>query len=152
MGLDAKGSKLNMPDINEDQQFVPPDFGALRREADSARSAAILGTPLVRPFEDMVHPEVKRYLRYFQFGHLPAHLAVVSRPFCDMAYDLASRYTGPQLIVTLRSLLRAKDDAVRCALDERTAQLEPRPARFAAVDDVAQTAAAVLEAHEAGGN
>lgn len=95
---------------------------------------------------DQMHPEVQRVLNYFAFGHLPGYLAMVSRPFCDLAWDLAGQFSGPQLTVTLRNLLAAKDDAVRCALDARRKDVR------SAVDDATRdTAAAVLEAHEAGG-
>ena len=101
-----------------------------------------------RPVDEM-HPEVQRVLNYFRFGHLPGYLAMVSRPFCDLAWDLAGQFSGPQLIVTLQSLLRAKDDAVRCALDVRAAELRPLAAQI--VQEAHDVASLVMDAHNAGG-
>lgn len=56
-------------------------------------------------------------LQYFEFAHLPDHLAVVSQPFCQLAQDLV--HTLPRCAersVALRKLLEAKDAAVRAAL------------------------------------
>lgn len=53
-------------------------------------------------------------LRYFQFEHLPDRLRIVSRPFCDLAYQTAKDLPqGPEVAAALRKLLEAKDCAVR---------------------------------------
>lgn len=57
-------------------------------------------------------------LQYFQYGHLPPHLKLVSAPFCTLAWKLVR--TLPHNAETeeaLRKLLEAKDAAVRSALD-----------------------------------
>lgn len=63
-------------------------------------------------------------LRFFRYAHLPSGLANVSEPFCKLAFDLAERHAGPQLMpgshaevaAALRKLLEAKDCAVRAVL------------------------------------
>lgn len=53
-------------------------------------------------------------LRYFTFGHLPPHLADVSKWFYNLARHLAETLPdGPEKTVALRKLLEAKDAAVR---------------------------------------
>jgi len=64
-----------------------------------------------------MHPSTEHILRYFDFAHLPPHLAEVSRPFAALANDLANTLDGPELTVALRKLLESKDAAVRAALD-----------------------------------
>lgn len=63
-----------------------------------------------------VHPATEGVLQYFEYEHLPAHLQEVSKPFGDLARDLAEKLTGPELTVALRKLLEAKDAAVRAAV------------------------------------
>jgi hypothetical protein len=62
------------------------------------------------------HPAVEAILRYFAWEHLPAHLQEVSRPFAELAYQMADRLQGAELTVGLRKLLEAKDCCVRAAL------------------------------------
>lgn len=60
------------------------------------------------------HQSVVAVLRHFRHGHLPEHLAVVSRRFADLAIELANTLPeGPDLTCALRDLLAAKDNAVR---------------------------------------
>ena len=65
------------------------------------------------------HPELEPIIRFFQYSHLPTHLARISQPFHELACeiienedlnDTAERYEG------LRKLLEAKDCIVRSAL------------------------------------
>jgi hypothetical protein len=63
-----------------------------------------------------IHPATEGVLRYFDYEHLPAHLQEVSKPFGDLARDLAQKLDGPELTVALRKLLEAKDAAVRAAV------------------------------------
>src|SRR5689334_18964476 len=56
-------------------------------------------------------------LQFFEFGHLPPHLAEVSKPFFQLAGNLM--YLVPQneeRRMALRKLLEAKDCAVRAKL------------------------------------
>jgi hypothetical protein len=63
-----------------------------------------------------MHPNTKALLSYFKYDHLPPRLQQVSKPFCELAHDVASTWTGPEATVCLRKLLEAKDCAVRAAL------------------------------------
>lgn len=56
-------------------------------------------------------------LEYFQYAHLPEHLQAVSKPFGDLALEMAA--TLPRNAETsagLRKLLEAKDCCVRAKL------------------------------------
>lgn len=56
-------------------------------------------------------------LRFFAYAHLPAHLQAVSRPFCELAQQLAAELPqGAETSVALRKLLESKDAAVRAAV------------------------------------
>ena len=56
-------------------------------------------------------------LQFFDYAHLPPHLAAVSAPFCDMAHRLVKEHQpNPERSETLRKLLEAKDCAVRSYL------------------------------------
>jgi hypothetical protein len=63
-----------------------------------------------------LHPSIAHFLPLFGYLHLPEHLQAVSKPFCDLAHDLAFRLDGPEASACLRKLLEAKDCAVRAAL------------------------------------
>lgn len=65
-----------------------------------------------------MHPSTEAILKHFEYGHLPAHLAAISRPFNEMAHQLAeSDLQGPEITTALRKLLEAKDCAVRAWFD-----------------------------------
>lgn len=66
------------------------------------------------------HPATAAILRHFAYDHLPAHLQEISQPICELAHDMASRLSGPELTAGLRKLLEAKDCMVRAALDSST--------------------------------
>lgn len=66
-----------------------------------------------------MHPSTADILRFFDYEHLPAHLQDVSRPFGDLARDLAGKLEGAELTAGLRKLLEAKDCCVRAALPKR---------------------------------
>lgn len=56
-------------------------------------------------------------LQFFEFGHLPKHLADVSGEFYGLAMTLVSILPrNPERTVALRKLLEAKDAAVRARL------------------------------------
>ncbi len=56
-------------------------------------------------------------LRFFKYEHLPPGLADVSRPFCQLAWQVVSTLPrNPERTVCLRKLLEAKDCAVRALL------------------------------------
>lgn len=63
------------------------------------------------------HPSVSSILAYFKYEHLPERLQVISRPFGELALQVADRAPqNPETTVALRKLLEAKDAAVRAAL------------------------------------
>lgn len=56
-------------------------------------------------------------LQFFAYSHLPSELQDVSRPFCDLAHDIALGLPrNPERTVCLRKLLEAKDAAVRAGI------------------------------------
>jgi hypothetical protein len=60
----------------------------------------------------------ERMLKWFEYAHLPTHLAVISRMFNDLAEKLEqSINSGPERTVMFRKLLEAKDAAVRATLN-----------------------------------
>jgi hypothetical protein len=63
------------------------------------------------------HPSTVAILRWFEYWHLPPHLAAVSQRFAVLATDLVALLPDdPELTVALRKLLEGKDAAVRCAI------------------------------------
>lgn len=61
-------------------------------------------------------------LKFFEWGHLPSHLQVVSRPFAHLAHDMAANLpAGAELSAGLRKLLEAKDCMVRSAIEAHQA-------------------------------
>lgn len=68
------------------------------------------------------HPATTGILRYFEYGHLPDHLKVVSSASRELAHEMvAALPDGPELTTGLRKLLEAKDCFVRAALDRPSA-------------------------------
>lgn len=60
--------------------------------------------------------------QFFAYGHLPAHLQEISKPFCDLADSMvATLPRNPERTVALRKLLEAKDAAVRASLAKEPA-------------------------------
>lgn len=70
-------------------------------------------------------------LQFFAYAHLPPHLAMVSKPFCELAHAMvlgdnvqesgtctfgSPLPRNPERTVALRKLLEAKDAAVRALL------------------------------------
>ena len=63
---------------------------------------------------------VEMLLRYFKYDHLPSQLQAVSKPFCELAEQIAGAGTiGPETTTGLRKLLEAKDCIVRAHLHEK---------------------------------
>lgn len=63
-----------------------------------------------------MHDATRAVLRFFEYEHLPPALQDISRPFADLATEMADVLDGPELTVGLRKLLEAKDCMVRAAL------------------------------------
>jgi hypothetical protein len=56
-------------------------------------------------------------MQFFGWGHLPAHLQKVSKPFGELALQLDTELPdNPEKSTALRKLLEAKDCAVRAQL------------------------------------
>ena len=64
-----------------------------------------------------MHPAITHVLKFFAYSHLPEKLQAVSKPFGDLAQQVAERAPDNQeTTVALRKLLEAKDAAVRATL------------------------------------
>ncbi len=64
-----------------------------------------------------MHLAISHVLKFFSYAHLPEKLQVVSKPFADLAQQVAERSPDNQeTTVALRKLLEAKDAAVRACL------------------------------------
>ena len=66
-----------------------------------------------------VNPDAERtepIMRFFDYGHLPQRLQLVSAPFARLAGDLLALPRSAERTVALRKLLESKDAAVRAAL------------------------------------
>lgn len=60
---------------------------------------------------------MKNLLQFFAYEHLPPHLQTVSKPFGDLARELAASLpANAESTTALRKLLEAKDCAVRAVL------------------------------------
>lgn len=56
-------------------------------------------------------------LQFFSYEHLPAHLAVISKSYSELAHaTVRDLPRNPERTVALRKLLEAKDAAVRARL------------------------------------
>ena len=71
-----------------------------------------------------MHFNIASLLGYFKYEHLPEHLQGVSRPFCEMAKEIAEKYSGPETTAGLRKLLEAKDCIVRASMNEKIVHKE----------------------------
>ena len=63
-----------------------------------------------------MHPSTRQVLQWFKYDHLPENLAEMSKPFCELANEVATTLEGPEATMCLRKLLEAKDCAVRAKL------------------------------------
>lgn len=63
-----------------------------------------------------MHSAVMELLKFFYFDHLPEHLQIVSRPFCELANKVAEGPQNAETTTAIRKLLEAKDCAVRATL------------------------------------
>jgi len=61
--------------------------------------------------------EAEPMLKFFRFEHLPENLRQISKPFCELAMNIAAGLPrNPERTACLRKLLEAKDCAVRTVL------------------------------------
>lgn len=69
--------------------------------------------------------EIEELLEQFKYQHLPEELALVSKPYCELAVSLArDEKTNGQVVEALRYLLKAKDAAVRARVLSKEAVVE----------------------------
>ena len=68
-------------------------------------------------------PTSEPILQFFAYEHLPPHLQVVSKPFCDLAraivdgnHPLPALPRNPERTVALRKPLEAKEAALRAVV------------------------------------
>jgi hypothetical protein len=66
-----------------------------------------------------IHPATAAMLRNFRYDHLPAALQEVSRPFHDLAHQLAETLSGPEVTKALDDLWSAKNWAVVAASNKQ---------------------------------
>jgi hypothetical protein len=57
-------------------------------------------------------------LQYFTYKHLPETLQEISKPFCELAQQMAEMPPSAEISAGLRKLLEAKDCFVRAALSK----------------------------------
>lgn len=65
-----------------------------------------------------MEPAFEQMLELFRYDHLPEHLAAISKPFHDLAWEVAQRPTQrpAEKMASLRKLREAKDCAVTMAI------------------------------------
>lgn len=63
-----------------------------------------------------MNPAIAHVLQFFTYEHLPPHLQEISKPFAELAQQVAERAQNQETTIALRKLLEAKDAAVRAAL------------------------------------
>lgn len=72
-------------------------------------------------------------LQFFVYGHLPPALQAVSRPFAELAQQMAGNRGCPETEAGLRKLLEAKDCAVRALVRKQNAERLAQDTRIARV-------------------
>lgn len=75
-----------------------------------------------------IHPAVVQLLGNFRVDHLPEHLQAVSRPFQDLAHQLAETLTGAEVTRSLERLWDAKNWAVLAAANGSSLEEASPPA------------------------
>ena len=64
-------------------------------------------------------PQTDRMLQFFAYTHLPPQLQPVAQPFFELAQHVISALPrNPERTVCLRSLLEARDGALRTWVDQ----------------------------------
>lgn len=60
---------------------------------------------------------IQEFMKYFAYEHLPEHLQRISKPFADLATEVAGGPDNSETRMALRKILEAKDCAVRAYLN-----------------------------------
>jgi hypothetical protein len=113
----ARNILANVPDSYTDEQLN--DIGTRAVYWVTKLGAAEEGTPhpSLPEEEHMANCSNEPMLQFFEFGHLPEHLAAVSTPFAFLARDMVIILPrNPERTAALRKLLEAKDCAVRALI------------------------------------
>lgn len=67
-------------------------------------------------------------LKHFSYAHLPPYLQEISRPMCELAFEMGNKLPrDDETTVGLRMLLQAKDCFVRAALAAEEPGRCPKP-------------------------
>ncbi len=67
--------------------------------------------------EETKKPPADHIEQFFSYTHLPPHMQVTSRWFCELAEKIVENLPrNPERTVALRKLLEAKDAAVRAGI------------------------------------
>jgi len=70
---------------------------------------------------ELIINQCNELLSFFRYAHLPEHLQFVSKPFGDLAKQIAVEPPHTfEKVAALRKLLESKDAAVRNALSPKT--------------------------------
>lgn len=87
-------------------------------EATIVRAVVVCPECYERNYMSPDSPPAEPMLKCFEFGHLPPNLQPVSSLFWDLACQLCAMVpAGPSRTVSLNTLLEAKNEAVRAALN-----------------------------------
>lgn len=66
-----------------------------------------------------MHAAIAHILQFFEFDHLPPHLAAASAPYHELAHHISDGPANPETTVALRHLLDSKDAAVRAVVADQ---------------------------------
>lgn len=121
--LAKKASDIYMAKLsseaNDQQATTEPPWEWRENRSPRQRQILINGKEISMPSEQEKKLCTDPMLQFFTYLHLPEHLRKVSRPFCELAFDIvATLPRNPERTVALRKLLEAKDCAVRASLYE----------------------------------
>lgn len=82
-------------------------------------------TPTPSPTKSPIPAGPSPLLQFFTYTHLPPDLQEVSKPFCELAANLETRFASTaEKTAGLRKLLEAKDCFVRCLVEEKARKQE----------------------------
>lgn len=68
---------------------------------------------MVEKVMDVSQAEIESILPFFEYSHLPERLQATSKPFHDLAHEMATNGPCTEVAAGLRKLLEAKDCFVR---------------------------------------
>lgn len=96
---------------------MPENYPTFAEAAANKAVIASANVPTLKSVARELHPATHAILKHFEYGHLPIHLAAVSKECHRLAHLMVETLPeGPELTMGLRKLLEAKDCLVRAAL------------------------------------